>query len=120
MKIMNGEKGFALLDAIISVAIVGIVAVILLSSLGTSSKAVMVNDTLETAKNLAEAQMEYVKSVGYSISYDAAPVPAQYIDYVVTIGVAPLPDRDNNIQFVTVTVTRYGKNVFTLEGYKVN
>ena len=101
----------------VSLALLGIIAVVLLSSLGTASAITLSTDKHETARNLAETQMEYVKSQAYAISYEPAPIPGEYPGYTVTITTQPL--QDSNIQKITVTVNHQGRWITKLEAYKV-
>lgn len=113
----KGEKGFSIIEVLIAIAILGIVGVGMLSGLSGSSTATLVTDNRETAKNLAEAQMEYVKNQAYAPSYAAAPIPAEYVNYSATINAVYLQDAD--IQKVTVAIKHQGDSVLSLEGYKV-
>jgi prepilin-type N-terminal cleavage/methylation domain-containing protein len=114
---MKDEKGFSLIEILVSLALFGIISVGFLSSLGTASAVTITTDKQETARNLAETQMEYVKSQAYATSYATAPIPDEYGGYSATIDVESL--HDSNIQKITVTIERHGEEVTTLEGYKV-
>ena len=111
------EKGFSLIEVLVSVSLVGVIAVTFINTLGSSSSATMAVDNRETAKNLAETQMEYVKSQAYNVIYSPAPNPDEYNMYSVIIDAEPL--QDVFIQKVTVTVNHQGKFVTRLEAYKV-
>ena len=114
---MKSEKGFSLIEVIISLALLGIIAVAFLSALSTASSVTLTTDERQTASNLAETQMEYVRSQGYAASYSPAPMPTEYNRYTVTIDVASL--QDSNIQKITVTAGLPNKVPIKLEGYKV-
>ena len=114
---MKDEQGFTLIEVLVSLALLGTIAVSFLSGLGTAAMATLTTDKLETAKNLAETQMEYVKGQAYDTSYIPASIPAEYTGYTATIGVEPL--QDSHIQKITVTIEHQGKAVTELEGYKV-
>ena len=117
---MKKERGFAFIEVVISLAIIGIVAVGFLSGLATASKGLLTADERETAKNLAEAQMEYVKNQPYSVSYSpSAAILAEYDGYEVFISTTPLQE-DGNIQMINITVDHQSKaEVVKLENYKV-
>ena len=122
------ETGFTLVEVVIAIALIGIVAAGLYVSMGTSSKILLNNDSKETAKNLAESQMEFVKGqdfnagsgttvymqgpgrTGYTVVIDAEPVP------VTPAGQTP---RDGFIQQVIVTITGPKGVTYTLTDYKV-
>jgi hypothetical protein len=66
-----------------------------------------------------------VKNASYSYnatSYSTAPVPngKDYFQYSAAILAEPLHTPDDGIQKITVTVQRSGKDIFNLEGYKVD
>ncbi len=117
---MKGEKGFSFAEVAIALAVLGVIAVGFLSGLGTASKGLLTTDERETAKNLAEAQMEYVKSHDWSTSYLKSPdILADYPGYDVEIVTTSM--EDGNLQKITVTVSHQSKpEVITLENYKVN
>ena len=120
------EKGFTLVEVVIAIALIGVVAAGLYTGLGTTSQILLNNDSKETAKNLAETQMEFVKGLdfnagsgtsvyssgvslgNYSVVTDAEPVP-------VTVPTA----RDGFIQQITVTITGPKGITFSLTDYKV-
>lgn len=111
------EKGFSLIEVVIALALLGLIGVGILNIMSIASKATFVIDERQTADNLAETQMEYVKGQGYASSYTPAPIPAMYSGYTVTVDVSPL--QDSNIQKITVTARHQDKVVIELEGYKV-
>lgn len=113
---MRSEQGFALVEVLVSLALLGIVGVGLLSAMGSASRAVVLNDTRVTAKNLAETQMEYIKGLAYAASYVPAPIALDYTGYTAGISVVSL--QDSSIQKITVTVTRNGSEVTRLEDYR--
>ena len=114
----NSEKGSALIEALMAIAILGLVGTAFASGLSTSSNALIVTDKGGTAKNLAETQMEYVKKHEYDPNYSPVPIPPEHGTYAAQINSAPF--EDGNIQKITVTIDQDGKAVKVLEGYKVN
>jgi len=119
---MKNEKGFSLIEVLVCCALVGIVGVSILTALGTASKILIVADMHETAKNLAETQMEFVKDLSYATTYPTVSfAPADYPGLYVNTTTAHVPERDSNIQKVTVTITKFdtGVLIFTLEDYKI-
>lgn len=59
-------QGYVLVEILIAIALIGIVAVGILSALSTSSKVLIISDERTTAESLARRQMEYVKNQGYN------------------------------------------------------
>ncbi len=126
--IVRDEKGFTLVEAVISIALMGIIAAGLFTGLGTTSNVLLNTDARETAKNLAETQMEFVKGQTYipgsgTAVYSPATIPtAQQSGYSASInvidGLSLNPQRDSYLQKIIVTITG-PKITYTLEGYKV-
>lgn len=114
---MNSEKGFSLIEVMVSLALLGIIGVGFLSALATVSRVTLTTDERQTASSLVETQMEYVKGQAYFVSYTPAPLPPEYADYTVTVDVASL--QDSSIQKITITAGRQGKVPVRLEAYKV-
>ena len=108
------------METLIALAVVGVTAVIFINGLSTSSSIVVSADESETAKNLAEYQMEYVKNQTYDASYEPAPIPDSYQGYSANITVSAITSRDGNIQKITVTISHWDTRVISLEGFKVN
>ena len=116
---MKSQKGFSLVEVLISLAILGLMGAAFLGGLATTSQILFTTNDRETAKNLAEFQMEYVKGLGYATTYDPAPVPDEYADYTATVNVESVTSRDSRVQKVIVAIQHSGEEVVTLEGYKV-
>lgn len=126
----GGSRGFTLIEVTIAIALLGIIAVTILTALSTASVALIIADRRATAESLARSQMEYVKNQGYQglyIDYSKSG-HAQYAEiggytanYDVDTTVQPInPDTyapygeeegifeaDDGIQKITVTVTYY-------------
>ncbi len=114
------ESGTTLLETVVALAVLGIIAVTFLGGLVTTSKAAFTTDERATAESLARSQMEWVQNASYDATqYSPAPIPSgkDYVNYSTNITAEPL---DTGIQKITVTVKHSDKQVFTLEGYKVN
>jgi type II secretory pathway pseudopilin PulG len=60
-------RGFVLIEALIGIALVGIIAVAILGGLSTSSNVLIVADERTTAESLARRQMESIKGQGYQV-----------------------------------------------------
>ncbi len=117
------ESGTTLMETVVALAVLGIIAVAFLGGVVTTSRAAFTVDERATAESLARSQMEWAKSASYNATgYSPAPIPSgkDYINYSANITVEPLPGTDDNIRKITVTVKHSDKQVFTLEGYKVN
>ena len=133
------------MEVIIAIALLGIVAVGILSGLSTGSKAIFVADKRATAESLARTEMEYVRNQVYSVaSWDYSlpsgttvkqypswwstanhVLPAGYAGYTVDVTAAPLSSHgiDDGIQKITVIVKHEDKpgvltDVITLADYR--
>ncbi len=127
------QRGFTLVEILVSIALLAIIGIGFAGTLNTSSKALVTTDERETAKNIAEMEMEYLKSQTYadqsavpSEGYAARSLPAEYSDYSVVTGgdgkiyaqdAADHPD-DHNIQKIEITIKHLDKEVLTITGYK--
>ena len=125
-RLMRSERGFSLIETAVSIAILSIIAVGFLSALGASSKAVLTTDEHETARNLAQSQMEYVMNQTYAPSYVPSPISSEYAGCSAAITTDNITSRDGDIQKIRVTVSHQGIPIimavssnWTLEGFKV-
>ncbi len=124
------DAGFTLVEVLIASVLLTIVATGILVGLITASRVLFVNDSSETAKNLAETQMEFVKQQtfiagsGTSV-YTAAPIPSAQSAYSISINVISgpnlTPPRDSYLQEIIITVTGPGSLTHPpLIDFKVN
>jgi len=118
----GGEHGFSLVDAMISVFILGVVVAAFSLALSTGAAGAGEADQQGIAQGIAMSQLEYVKSLVYvsgSGSYPSISVP---FGWAVTAVRSAITEAYGNtdVQRVTVTVTRGGATILTLEDYKVN
>ena len=114
---MKSQKGFSLIEVLVSVMVLAIIGLAFLSALDTGAGATLIMDERTTARNLACSQMEYVKSQDYAASYTPASIPSgkDYVGYSANITAEPLHD-----QKITVTIEHNNKVVTTLETYKID
>jgi type II secretory pathway pseudopilin PulG len=117
-RLSSREDGFLLIEALIALALIGILAVTFSSGFGTGSKALTMTDERETAKNLAESQMEYVYDLPFASSYSPAPIGSEYPNYSADITTTNITSRDGSIQKITVIIKHHGEEVLRLEGDK--
>jgi|WetSurMetagenome_2_1015567.scaffolds.fasta_scaffold21674_2 prepilin-type N-terminal cleavage/methylation domain-containing protein len=119
---MKTQKGNSLLEVLISLALLGIISVLFLSSAANSANARFQADERASAKTLAESVIETVKKADYSSSYTAT-VPDEYQGYTVELTAAYLENEGipiPNIQKITVDVYHGDRKVLTLENLKAN
>ncbi len=118
---MNNQNGFSMIEVVISVALLGLVVVGLLDGLALTAKTVPLVDEKITGLNLAESQMEFVRTQSYTDgvppgAYDTIDItdfPGFSIDTVVSLvddesisAAAGDPlDDDDDLQQIVVTVS---------------
>jgi type II secretory pathway pseudopilin PulG len=121
---MKDDSGFVFIETILAIAILGLVAVFFLGSIGTATKATISSGEQVTAESLARSQIEYVKSCNYQYSATEYPVdPTLEIPYgwsITSISVEPLHCTDDGIQKVMITVKQGGQTKFTAVTYKMD
>ena len=121
----HSSRGFTLIEVIIAIALLGMLAVAFLGGLSTGLKVLSRTDELETARNIAEKQMEYVMKLPYQNSpytYPQFPdMSTSYPGYTVTATGNSITGADSKIQKILVMVSHNGnpQPVITLEDYKV-
>lgn len=118
------QHGVTLLETLIALAILGIVAVALLSGLATGVKATSITEERAIAESLLRSQIEYVESLSY-VSY-----PGQYlINPGLTIPASwelssPTTSlvhaTDDGLQKVAFSAIHNGNTILTIFIYKVN
>ncbi len=120
--LVEGSEGVALVEALVAVAIIGITLVVLLSAVSTGSIGVAETEERVTAENLARSQLEYTKSQAYRAapdSYETVTPPSGYAVSAQAVSIED-PEADSSIQKITVTVTREGETLLTVEDFKVD
>lgn len=112
----NKETGLVLVEAIVALALIGIIAAGFLGAVGTSYKSTNLAVGMTTAESLARSQMEYIKQQPYSSTgaYGTIEHPESF---AINWTVAELAVGK---QEITITVNRGSETALVLEGYKVN
>ena len=116
----RSERGVALVEALVAVAILASALVVFLGGLSTGSLATAQSDRLSTAHELARSQLEATKAAAYNAPPYTYPSVAAPATYGVSAEASSISGTDADIELITVQVTKDGATVFTLEGYKVN
>jgi len=127
-KTLKNQNGFTLVEVLIAAAVLLVASVAFVSGFGTSLKILSKTDVHDTARDLAQSQMEYIQDQTYD-STNNPPVYQLLSDIPNSYTIAtPLAERldkgsgittDTGIQKITIAVSQNGSLIYTLEGYKV-
>jgi len=115
---MKAQKGYALVEVLVALAVISIVAAGFISALQNSIQASTLADRKDTARSLAQSQMEYIKKQPFAVSYAPDTISSDYAGYSANITAANAAERDSSIQKVTISIYFGGKVVFSLDNYK--
>jgi prepilin-type N-terminal cleavage/methylation domain-containing protein len=130
---LRSMPGFTLIEVIVAVALLAVVGIGLLATLGDATKVLSKADVRESARNLAEAQMEYIQNCPYDSSdpvgsvtfYPQMPnLSTDYPGYGIEVHAARVDKgsgiaSDTGLQEITLVVNKGTANIFTLLGMKV-
>lgn len=123
-KLKGNETGFALLETLVALGILGFAAATFVGGVATATKVGMVTSEHAMAESLIRSEMEYVKNYAYQYSASSYPVnPALEIPEGWTVPspvVGLVHASDDGIQRVTVTAERNGDPVLSIVMYKVD
>jgi type II secretory pathway pseudopilin PulG len=121
---MKSDKGFALIENILSLGLLGIIAAVFLGGIGTGANANRVYNEQVTAECLARSEIEYIKSFAYQ--YDASEYPADPALEIPNGWSIPNPTvetlhtPDDGIQKVMIIIQRNGLEELSTIIYKVD
>lgn len=133
---MKSEKGFALIETLVALALMGITAVGLLSGLSTTFRAGMISQERVTAESLAKSQWEYIRAQDYILTADYDPndpdkryelidIPDELVikGYAIEIGtpqaiISPA-DSEFELQSITLVINCDSKQLLTMSDYRV-
>jgi type II secretory pathway pseudopilin PulG len=114
------QTGLSLVETLVAVAILGTSVVAFLVALSAGSIAVGKQDEEVVAQGLVQTQLEYTKSYTYDPEATTYPTVDAPEGYAISVDVDSIPDTGNDMQKITVTISRESENLITVEGYKVN
>ena len=117
---LRSERGFALVETLVAVAVLASALVVFLAGLSTGSLSTAESDRLSTAHEIARSQMELTKAAAYNAAPYTYPTATAPATYGVSAAASTMSGGDANIERITVTVTKDGVAVFSLEGFKAN
>jgi prepilin-type N-terminal cleavage/methylation domain-containing protein len=114
------QHGFVMIEMMLAVAIVGTAMFAAVTAFSTSSKTSLFVQETTTAEWLATSQMELIRTAAYQLTpntYADVPAPTGYSIANVTSAVS---GGDENIQIVTIEITRNGASIYEASTLKVN
>jgi prepilin-type N-terminal cleavage/methylation domain-containing protein len=112
----RGQLGTTLIEVLVSLALLGIIGAGFLGATATTSSSRVTVDEHASAKTLAESTIDTIKKADFASSYNVT-VPDEYRGYTVNLTVEDI--RTNDMQLITVVIERRGKDIFSLQDYKV-
>jgi hypothetical protein len=119
--LIREQRGQLLVEALVALAILGIVMVAFLTSLTTTSVAIILADEKTTAESLTRTEIESIKDSPYpAISYQKTidsyvlDVDAEFISPLTHL---PSGSSDFGIQSITIVVEHQDKTVLTTTAY---
>jgi len=132
---MKSEKGFALIETLVALALMGITAVGLLSGLATTFRAGMISQERVVAESLGKSQWESIRAQDYipTADYDpndpdkryeliVIPYELDVKGYAIEIN-APVtiigPDGEFELQSITILINCDSKQLLTISDYRV-
>ncbi len=115
---IQDQRGLGLVESLAAVAILGTAVVAFVVALSAGSIAVREQDQQVVAQSLVRTQLEYIKGLSYDIT--SYPTVDTLEGYTISVEVASIPDTDADIQKITVTISRDGEDLLSVEDYKVN
>jgi type II secretory pathway pseudopilin PulG len=118
--LVDGQGGAGLVEVLVAVAILGVTLVVFLAAMSTGSLGVATTEEQVTAENLARSQLEYTKSDTYLAAPASYPTVTPPTGYAVSADATSIAEGDSVVQKITVTVTRNGETLLTVEGFKVD
>jgi type II secretory pathway pseudopilin PulG len=119
LKAFKDEGGLSLIEALVTIAVIGVALVAFSVALSTGSLAVNESDQEVTAQSLARTQMEYIKGYPYDPYATTYPAVNTTDNYSISVTVTSVPGANVNIQKVTANISKDAVVLLTVEDYKV-
>ena len=114
------QRGYMLVESLVAVTIVGTGILAAVTSLSTSSLAVVEARENATAAWLGTSQVELIKASTFVAAPGVYPTVVPPADYTIQNSTAALPGGDGFIQDVTIEIFRGGETITTIVMVKIN
>lgn len=121
---MPHEKGFSIIESILSLGLLGILSIAFLGSVNTGTVANSISEEKMIAESLIRSEMEFIKSTSYQYSTEEYPVdPSLELPPgwdMPDPAVEALHEPDAGIQKITIVVQHKGIDELTATIYKMD
>ena len=117
---LAGESGLGLVESVVAVGVLAVAASAFVIALSTGSIGVRELEQDMVAQRLVRTQLEYVEGYLYDAEATSYPTVDTPDGYAVSVEVDAVIEGDTGVQRITVTVSREGEDLLTVEDYKVN
>lgn len=116
----RSQRGFLMIETMLAVAIVGTAMLAVVSAFSTASRTSSFVEDTTTAEWLATSQIEVIRTTAFVLTPGTYPAVSAPAGFAVANTTSAITGGDQNIQTVTVTVTKAGEVVYTTSTVKVN
>ena len=135
---MKSNKGFSLIEVLVSLALLGLIAVAFIYGLSTGLKSVTVSEEKVAGESLAKSQVEHIKAQDYIPvadynpsdplkSYELIDIPAKLAAAGYDVEIKPPINPPESIsgaeafelQSITVVVKRNGEGIWAISFYRL-
>ena len=116
----GSQRGFVMIEMLLAIGIVGTAMLATVAAFSTASRTASFVDNATTGEWVATSQIESIKTAAYQPTpgtYASVPVPT---GFAVSNTTSDVTGGDENIQIVTVIVSRGGETVYETSALKVN
>ena len=116
----RSQRGFLMIETMLAVAIVGTAMLAVVSAFSTASRVSSFVEDTATAEWLAISQIEVIRTAAFVLTPGTYPAVSAPAGFAVANTTSAITGGDENIQTVTVTVTKAGEVVYTTSTVKVS
>lgn len=114
---LTNDRGALLIEAVVAITVFVTIFTVTMVAISTALKSSQNLEQRAIAENIVRNQLEWIVSQPYSgptIGYTATTTPSDYIATITTDNLNEFP-ADDDIERITVTVTRDGGSILSIE-----